>query len=162
MGTNWGWRQDPQNTFGLGGNSTLLRALKSTGSLASRSFSWYYGLNTNLVQQQKDGQLVFGGYDAAKVTGPKFTRPIQMPVTKCNSGMQVEIEDIELNSPDGTKSSLFQHGSVVACVQPESPMALGLPKSPYFDLFAAYTQTKYTKLSSALHYQAAQYPAGDV
>ena len=67
-----------------------------------------------------------------------------------------------MDFPNGTKSSLFQHGSVVTCVQPESPMALGLPKSPYFYLFAAYTQTKYTKLSSALHYQAAQYPAGDV
>lgn len=163
VGNNALWKVDPQNTFGLGPNSTLLTTLKAAGTIASKSFSWYYGLNTALASSREDGQVVLGGYDEAKIKGSNYTRPISTWSTKCASGLQIEIKDIELNFPNGTTSSLFPDGSVVSCIQFENPLLLGLPKEPYFDRFESYTQTKHTKVSGTVpHFQAAVYPADDV
>jgi hypothetical protein len=56
-----------QVQIGLGSNSTLLAALKQTGRIASRTWSYWYGYAGGEVSAQMDWQLVLGGYDSKKI-----------------------------------------------------------------------------------------------
>ena len=86
-GVNFGGGYDNQNNIGLGSNSTFLRALQDAGITSSNSWSWYFGQNAATSPAQRDGQIVFGGYNAAKATGPKMTKRLEMPNPDCYTGM---------------------------------------------------------------------------
>lgn len=124
----------PQMTLGLGINSTLLNVLKSSGKIASRTFSFFAGRMGGIPSAQMEGSMLFGGYDKAKVTGRKFTSPFT-PGIQCSTNMVVAITDIVLNFPNGTNVSIFEDTrsqSITACIIPSLPVFMNLPLDPYF------------------------------
>ena len=72
----------PRAAIGLGPASVLLDKLESTGSNASRSWSFFWG-QSRPEAAQLDGSLVFGGYDRAKITGQKYTFPLTRSNPDC-------------------------------------------------------------------------------
>jgi hypothetical protein len=120
-----------ENLLGLGPNSTILNALKARGSIASRTWSFFWGLNGATTSSQMDGSLIFGGYDAAKTTGQSVTAPLRHVVGQnCPSGMAVTISDMLLNFPNGSSPSIFAAagvGPLAACLEPEFPTLMTLP-----------------------------------
>lgn len=94
------------NTIGLGTNSTLLSSLVSQGAISSRSFGFTQGWKGVQAEQQMDGGLTLGGYDAARVTGKNITLPVGLH-DKCHSGLVISITDIKMNFKNGTDVSLF-------------------------------------------------------
>lgn len=57
-----------RNSIDLGENSTFLNSLRSSGLIASRTFSIFWGFFYQ-DSSSMDGMAVFGGYDQAKTTG---------------------------------------------------------------------------------------------
>lgn len=79
--------------LGMSSNSTILNALKQTSQIATRSFGYWYGL---VGKQYADGELVIGGLNRAKATGPNLTLALN-PSRNCPSGMVVNVNAITLN-----------------------------------------------------------------
>ena len=132
---------DNQNNLGMGPNSTILNALLAAKKIASRSFSFWWGLQGATPGAQMDGHIVFGGYDAAKVLAPNITMAMTPPSLACHSSMFVMISDVSLGFPNGTKASLTSPNSIVACILPHYPAMLYFPETPYYDRFEAYSGT---------------------
>ncbi|CAK7235392.1 hypothetical protein SCUCBS95973_009254 [Sporothrix curviconia] len=131
----------PTMGIGLGTNSTILNLLVSTGQIASRSWSFFWGRTTvpdgasSSTAQQLDGSVVFGGYDRAKVTGTKYTQPMTATEPECASQLVVNIADIVLNFANGSDVSIFPASSsaaMAACISPALPTLMWMPLDPYF------------------------------
>ena len=89
-----------------------------------------------------DGQIVFGGYDAAKVSGTNYTMPLAPPRQECHSSMSVTISDISLGFPNGTTTSITSPNIIIACILPHYPLIVTLPQVPFYDSFEIHTGTK--------------------
>lgn len=125
------------NSLGLGSNSTFLSALSGLGLIASRSFSIFFGLAG--ASAKMDGSLVIGGFDSAKVSGATLSNPIRPQnldatsvfINNCGTGLSVTVEDISLNLPNGSISSIlggnFSTG-LSMCIDPAYP-GITLPPS---------------------------------
>ena len=110
--------------IGLGSNSTFVRALFDAGAIASKTWSLAWGWTGATTAHQMDGNMVFGGYDAAKSTGPNVTSPFTSHF-QCPSRLMVTITDIVLNLKNGSNPSILGtgHGSALrACVDPSYPL----------------------------------------
>ncbi len=115
---------DNVNALGVGRNSTLLNTLLSRGDIASRSYSYWDGWTGAESQYQMDGSLIFGGYDAAKISGNNITLPFTTSKF-CSEGYIVEISDIKLEMPNGSKPSIigsYAGSSLRACIGPGYPI----------------------------------------
>ncbi|KAK3291752.1 aspartic peptidase domain-containing protein [Chaetomium fimeti] len=137
----------PQMTLGLGSNSTLLNALKASGKIASRTFSFFAGRFGRIPSGHVDGAVAFGGYDKAKVTGRGHTFPFSRGSVGCESDMVVSISDIELNFPDGTDMSLFEGSrsqSITTCISPSLPVFMNMPLRPYVEKMLALSNESLT------------------
>jgi hypothetical protein len=82
--------------MGLGTNSTLLNALISAKAIASRTWGYSQGWTGAEAENQVDGSLVLGGYDAAKTKGNNVTVPFSND-PHCVSNLVVTISDIKMN-----------------------------------------------------------------
>lgn len=132
---------DTQSQFGLGINSTLLNALKSTNAIASRAYSWWWGLQG--ATSQADGQIVFGGYDSARVQGANYTKEMVAPsYPACNSGLMVTISDLVLTFPNSTKYSILSPNQLNACILLDYPLILTLPWETPYAKFESATGTQ--------------------
>ncbi|EPE09835.1 aspartic-type endopeptidase [Ophiostoma piceae UAMH 11346] len=152
----------PMNALGLGFNSTLLNALKSTGRIASRSWSMFWGLNGADSTAQMDGVFVLGGYDAAKVVeSQRYTQSLAGPGSACSSRMVVTITDMILNFSNGTNASIFPGAEstvLQACITPDFPTLMTLPTDPYFDAIEILTNASMNEQrSSGLVYYSNRY-----
>ena len=88
-----------------------------------------------------DGSIVFGGWDTAKTTGPNFTQPIGSQGS-CTGNLFVDITDMTLVFSDGTSHTLMPGGSSLpACLEPDWPVVVSFPYSPYFERFESLTDT---------------------
>lgn len=129
MRANTAGNYQTQHALGLGANSTLLNALKSNGTIASRSWSMYWG--NSGVTEASPGSFVFGGYDKGKTSGSNTTAPLAYS-EKCYTGMTVAIDNLELTYPNGTTASLFQGSTsseaLLACIFPDYPVMMTLPR----------------------------------
>jgi hypothetical protein len=69
----------PQHILGFGPNSTVLSALKAAKIISSKTWSFFWGLNSPVSRVQMNGTVVLGGIDAAKITEPNanVTLPLQ-------------------------------------------------------------------------------------
>lgn len=141
----------PQALLGLGRNSALLQALRDDGLIASRTWSYYWGLDgRNAVET--NGSLVLGGYDQDKVSGTtNYT--FKLNYTECDWGTQVQISDIKLEFLDGTSKTLFgdaddsgtdpqPSGSLplFACIDTGRATMFDLPYVNYMKNFVEYTK----------------------
>ena len=109
------------NIFGLGANSTAMRAMAAAGEVASATLGFFQGWTGANIPYQMDGSLVLGGYDQAKISGPNVTLPMNYDVA-CDSGFLVSITDITMNLKNGSNPSIMgssQGSAIKACVMPE-------------------------------------------
>jgi hypothetical protein len=100
LGFDVGFIFDTQANIGLGRNSTLLNALHESERISSRTYSFWWGLDSASSANSIDGQLVLGGYDAAKVTGPNVTQKLLPSTVGCGSGMYLTVTNMLLGFPD--------------------------------------------------------------
>ncbi|TGO74448.1 hypothetical protein BELL_0282g00100 [Botrytis elliptica] len=158
---DWGEQgYNPQMAIGLGTNSTILNTLYSSGQIASRTWSMFWGRTGATAATQLDGSFVFGGYDRAKVTGSNYTRNLSYSKTSCSSGMLVTITNIVLNFSNGTDASLFagvESAAMQACIQPSFPVLMTIPTSPYFINFEELTNQTITDRSFGRYYYGMLY-----
>ena len=107
------------NVLGFGVNSTLLTALSSAGIIASRTWAYFHGWTGANSSTQIDGNLVLGGYDAAKSTGTNLTLPLSHE-PDCVSGLVITITNIIMNLKSGSEKSIIgsSKGSALrACIR---------------------------------------------
>ena len=167
--SDWGAQAyTPMMGVGLGTNSTLLNVLRSTGKIASRNYSYFWGLTVaGTSAGSLDGSVVFGGYDKAKVTGDKYIQAMTDNVAECPSQLLVTVSDIVLNFANGTDASIFPKSkptSFSACLTPGLSTLMRLPLVPYFDNMMALTRNDVLKMGRSLgvyywnmRYEAAGY-----
>lgn len=132
---------DTQANIGLGRNSTLLNALRDAGHISSRTYSYWWGRNSAASSNAMDGQLVLGGYDAAKVTGPNITQKLQPPIGSCGSGMYLTITNMILGFPNGTKADMMAPSTSSACIQLDFPAFASPRYDPFVERFENITGT---------------------
>ncbi|KAK4230315.1 aspartic peptidase domain-containing protein [Podospora fimiseda] len=158
---NWGeQRYTPQMVIGMGANSTFLSALKSSGKIAVHSFRIFWGRQGANSKTQLDGNIVFGGYDRAKVSGQPYTQSISPDRAICPTGMLVIIIDMILNLPNGTNTSIFtgsRSASISAYLVLDYPVLMTLPLNPYFSTFRNLTGAKLPGRSFGLNFFAVRY-----
>lgn len=155
----------PQNVLGMGANSTFLTALKDAGHISSRSYGYWWGLEAATSSASMDGQLVLGGYDAAKIMGQNYTFPLQPGVavaTSCPTGMWVDISDMSLIFPNGSAESLTSPNSLQACIQLDNSRILSFAMDPYFQRFLDLSETDTLGDSNGTNYNAALFAPDDV
>jgi hypothetical protein len=132
---------DTQANIGLGRNSTLLNALHDKGHISSRTYSFWWGLNSASPSLSMDGQLVLGGYDAAKVTGPNITQKLLPSAVGCGSGMYLTVTNMILGFPNGTKADMLAPSVITACIQLDFPSIASFRSDPFMERFQNYTGT---------------------
>ena len=118
--------------IGLGSNSTFVKALFDAKAIASKTWSLAWGWSGIDAAHQMNGNMVFGGYDAAKSQGPNTTSRLVYQ-KQCPSGLVVTITDITLNLKNGSNPSILgsSHGSAMqACLDLEHPL-ITLPRDIY-------------------------------
>lgn len=151
-----------QANLGFGSNSTLLNQLKSSGQIASRSWSYWYGIDNTESRSAMDGQLVLGGYDAAKVVGQPYTQPLQNATAECGSGMRLSFTSMLMDFPNGTSEELSEGAQLTACVWIEYPIVISGPPKPYFWHFEGASSTHYVNRSLGLSYYSYVYSPTEV
>lgn len=115
---------DNVNALGVGRGSTLLDTLVSRGDIASKTYSFWEGWTGAQAQHQMDGNLILGGYDAAKIDGKNITLPF-ITDYHCPGGYIVTISDIKMNLLNGSNPSILgpSAGSALrACIGPGYPI----------------------------------------
>lgn len=163
---DWGAQgYHPTVAFGLGANSTILNTLKQTSKIFSRSWSLFWGRNGGTSSSQLDGSIVFGGYDRAKVSGPKYVQALSKSAG-CATRLVVTVSDMILNFPNGTNVSIFPQSrstALAACIIPDYPTLLTLPFKPYVENFQALTgMNNDLERSLGLNYYSIRYTRGNV
>lgn len=159
----------PQAALGLGPDSTLLSTLVDSGTIASRTWSWFWGLSgapsSDSTQPQLDGSLVLGGYDKAKVDGEGHKQSITTGSGRCDTGLFVTLTDVILNWVDGTSSSLFSDDDtsslLAACIDPSYPALATIPLYPYWSNFQTTTDARITGHSTGLQWYNMLYEEGE-
>ncbi|KAK7908463.1 hypothetical protein PG985_015766 [Apiospora marii] len=163
---DWGAQgYHPTVAFGLGANSTILNTLKRASKIISKSWSLFWGRNGGTASSQLDGSIVFGGYDRAKVSGPKYIQALSKSAG-CATRLVVTISDMILNFPNGTNVSIFPQSrstALAACIIPDYPTLLTLPFKPYVENFQALTgMNNDLERSFGLNYYSIRYTRGNV
>lgn len=154
--SNWGLQAyDPLNIIGMSSGSLFLDTLYQTGKISSRSFGYFWGLEGTSPRDQLDGSFVIGGYDKAKTIGTAYTGTISVQAN-CPTGMIVTIRDILLNFRNGTDKSIFPSDNggtaLLACVYPELPSLMDMPRTPHFSNLLAATELVEGKRSTGIHW----------
>lgn len=140
-GFDFGGIFDTQANIGLGRNSTLLNALYEAKHVSSRTYSFWWGRNSASPENSMDGQLVLGGYDAAKVMGPNITQKLLPSTAGCGSGMYLTVTNMILGFPNGTKADMLAPSIFSACIQLDFPSVATFRYDPFMERFQNYTGT---------------------
>jgi hypothetical protein len=128
-----------QAQLGLGRNASLLNALKMVGIIGSRSFSLSWGQVGGPETQQSRGSLTLGGLDQGLIENKKSATASLNHDSGCRTGMLVTIDDLLLNWPNGTDTSLFmesQSSVVQACIVPSYSGLMTMP----FDYWQRFSE----------------------
>lgn len=104
-----------------------------------------------------DGQLVLGGYDAAKVTGPNITQKLMPSTANCQSGMYLTITNMVLGFPNGTKSDMLAPSMLSACIWLDWPVITSLRYDPFVYRFETATGTSRAQNLAKLSWDVAAY-----
>lgn len=141
----------PMSSLGLGNNSTMLEQLFQSNQISSRSYGLWWGLDGGDEADQMDGNLVLGGYDAAKTKGSNFTGQFTT-VLGCPSGLIIDVNDVRLNFPNGTQTTLLRSSgnSINMCIKPDDSL-MSFPLNVW-DSFVAAAGGNFTG-GSALSYK---------
>ena len=130
------------SVLGMGKDSSLMTMLWNQGSIASRSFSLYWGQTGTTSDHQLDGNLVIGGLDEAKTSGSNYTTKLDHS-SPCPTGMLISVSDISLEFPNGTSASIMAANigqSINFCIAPEFPM-MTVPPDMFDQWIEAHPQS---------------------
>ena len=143
--SGYDWGNIPYSTFGMGPNSTILHDLYATGSIPSKTWSYFHGQEGAIPAE---GSLILGGYDAAALPpgSPNFTQPFSGAEIgrnrDCDSQTVVSISEIKLVFKNGTTASLLEGSSGIdACILITYPWIAEMPHDVLND-FVRKTATK--------------------
>lgn len=161
-GFDFGGLTDMQANIGLGQNSTILTSLKNSGRIQSRTYSYWWGVDSTSDNVAMDGQMVFGGYDRAKVQGPNITASILPWSLACPSGMYITVTSMGLDFPNGTTADMLSTSALGACLQLDWPFLASIRNDPYFERFQAQTDTSSFNNSLGTYWWAPMYQPGEV
>lgn len=161
-GFEFGGEYDRQANLGLGQNSTLLQRLKLSAQIPSLSWSYWWGVSNSASSSATPGQIVFGGYDAAKIQGERFTQPLQAPSAACQSGMIFSFTNMILRFPNGTAMDLNPSRVLTGCVQPDFPAVMSIPADPYFWKWMNATNTRWMGRSEGTYWFMPIFPSNNV
>jgi hypothetical protein len=157
-----------QVQLGLGSNSTLLAALKQTGRIASRTWSYWYGHAGGETSAQMDGQLVLGGYDSQKIKPEKKHVGEIAYTDQCYTGMTVTVSKMFLNFPNGSSPNIMDtdeaggSGLMTACLCPTCPFFMALPLDPYFARYEEWTGSTSVGHSTGINFWTMLYEPDNV
>lgn len=152
----------PTNGLGLGRNSTILNALSSANLIPSKIWSLFWGLTGATTSSQMDGNLIFGGYDAAKTTGANYTSKITYS-RNCSTSMIVTVTAITMNLLNGTDSNILgtNVGSALQmCIDPSYPL-ITIPYNAWSN-FKQFAGANYIARSQGNNFLGMIYPVNDV
>lgn len=111
------------HVLGLAQSSKVLDLLYTTGLIASRSWSMFWGQTGLTSDNQHDGAVVLGGIDESQITGANYTGRIQQS-EYCLSGLVMDVTNLELTFPNGSSGSILdtqaQGQAVNYCILPEA------------------------------------------
>jgi len=110
------------HTFGVGRKSSMLEALRSSNAIASKTWSIWQEWAGAQIQTLMNGGLVFGGFDAAKITGNNITLPFA-----------TDSNDLR-HCPSGHVVTVMKNGSSPSVLGPSAGATLGaciLPNHDY-------------------------------
>ncbi|KAI9822503.1 MAG: hypothetical protein M1827_000222 [Pycnora praestabilis] len=94
---------DTPGKVGFGLNSGLLNSLYAQGLIASRSFAFYVGSGLERAGGVVNGSTTFGGYDAARFTGPVHNYTID---TTTPNPFNVQVSNIIISGVNGAASNI--------------------------------------------------------
>jgi hypothetical protein len=107
------------NQLGLANTSVLLHSLVSAGLSSTMSFGLFPGSQS--ITQPRDGQIVFGGYDAALVDG-SFTNYTMSNTTVTGDrpcSLEVDVLGLTLRLPNGSDIDLLSPAELMpSCIEP--------------------------------------------
>ena len=135
-----------QAILGLGANSSVLDTLKKAGHIGARAYSVFWGLVGGGASSKSSGSLILGGYDSA-IAGESDNYTANLAYKNCETGLLVTIDDLTINWPNGTDSSLFQGSRnevMPACIKTAFAGLMTLPDrywKPLLQLSGAETLT---------------------
>ena len=150
------------NGLGLGRNSTLINALSSANLITSRVWSLFYGLTGADTSSQMDGNLVFGGYDAAKTSGANYTTQFT-DNSNCDSSMIVTVTAITMNLANGSNPDILgtNYGSALQmCIDASYPI-ISIPNDTWAN-FALFAGGNYIGRSDGINIWGLTYPVDNV
>lgn len=108
-----------RSAIGIGPNSSTLEAFSKQGILAEypKQIGIYMGSRSEL--QGEDGEVIFGGYDSARVNGSFTWFPIGNRFPGLNCPLQVLVDDVTLHNSNGSNSLMQDSSSrIPACIEP--------------------------------------------
>jgi aspartyl protease len=116
------WSNESSNSIsalGFGSASSVLSSLLAAGIIPSPEFGLFYGSES--INSPTDGELIFGGYNAARVHGNFTTYPVgQQFETTTPCPLQVHLSDIRVVDSQQNSRSIFSDPAarVAACINP--------------------------------------------
>jgi len=146
--------------LGLGRNSTFMNVLAAGQKVASRTYSFFWGVDPAITDNPRDGSLTVGGYDQALIGDAKnVTTKFTRDQPKCPEGMVVSLTGLALQSAGaGIQNVMEQAESIQACVVPSLSSTLTLPM-PLWNVLASKMRVQLSPLnggySGALFYRFA-------
>ncbi|KAF2494051.1 acid protease [Lophium mytilinum] len=152
-------------SIGLGRNSTILSSLKKAGTIGSRSYGFWWGLDGATTPAQMNGNLVLGGYDQAKIKdlSKNHTDRLTSPGT-CSQGMLITFTEIKLNFPNGSEPNLLDQFiggyNLQACICPSCATVMSMPLDPYFSRFVDWTESVPIDRSVGINFFTMMYAGG--
>ncbi|KAG8161317.1 hypothetical protein KVR01_009581 [Diaporthe batatas] len=161
------WNEEAYHALmviGLGGNSSILNVLKNSDKILTRTYSFFYGFLGGRTSTRANGQMVFGGYDASKVSGQGSEHSLATAETKCPSKLVVIVTGMALRFANGTETNIFgtsDSSALAVCIDPNLPTAMRMPFNPYFNNWMTATDNSIFSMnrSLGLFYYNMRYPA---
>jgi len=111
-----------QSHLGLASDSTLLKTLKDSGAIGSRS--WGLNSGSQSAKSPRPGRLILGGYDSASRVGPFYDYPVLNTLQgKRNCPLQVPITSLIVTIQKGNDSGkslplVEESHPLVVCIEP--------------------------------------------
>jgi hypothetical protein len=137
--------------LGLGKNSTFLNALTSGQRIASKTYSFFWGTDSAISDNPRNGSLTLGGYDQALIgDSPNTTTTFTRNQWRCREGMIVDLTGLALQSESGGVQNLLNGTEKLqACVVPTLSNVLMLPEQ-YWNRMADKMGVKMSPLNNGM------------
>ncbi|KAI9773932.1 MAG: hypothetical protein M1840_006158 [Geoglossum simile] len=107
-----------RSSLGMGISSSVLKSLLNADAIPSPEMGLFLGSRS--MSSPLDGEIVFGGYNEARVNGSFYEFPINAGYLRDPCPLQVLLKDVVVSSANGTRTSIMPDpgARVPACINP--------------------------------------------